>query len=89
MLFDKSPLKKGVLEVNKKGFGFVSVKDMEDVYISSKDMNGAIQGDTVVIEVSDRDNDGRLETLGKIFTPAEFYSHLSVIFTKSPIKPSK
>ena len=61
MLFDKSPLKKGVLEVNKKGFGFVSVKDMEDVYISSKDMNGAIQGDTVVIEVSDRDNDGRLE----------------------------
>ena len=36
-------------------------------------------------------NDTRdyIKTLGKIFTPAEFYSHLSVIFTKSPIKPSK
>ena len=36
-------------------------------------------------------NDTRdyIKTLGKIFTPVEFYNHLSVIFTKSPIKPSK
>ena len=30
-----------------------------------------------------------IQTLGKIFTPAEFYTHLSVIFTKTPIKPKK
>jgi len=36
-------------------------------------------------------NDTRdyIKTLGKIFTPPEFYNHLSVIFTKFPIKPSK
>ena len=37
------------------------------------------------------DNDSReyIKTLGKIFTPSEFYNHLSVVFTKFPIKPSK
>ena len=30
-----------------------------------------------------------LNLLGKIFTPWEFYSHLCVFFTKSPIKPKK
>ena len=36
-------------------------------------------------------NDTReyIKTLGKIFTPYEFYNHLSIIFTKFPIKPSK
>ena len=36
-------------------------------------------------------NDTRdyIKTLGKIFTPSEFYNHLSVIFTKFPIKPTK
>lgn len=30
-----------------------------------------------------------LKLLGKIFTPWEFYSHLCVFFTKSPLKPKK
>ena len=30
-----------------------------------------------------------LETLGKIFTAREFYTHLCVFFTKSPTKPKK
>ena len=30
-----------------------------------------------------------LKLLGKIFTPWEFYSHLCVFFTKSPVKPNK
>ena len=36
-------------------------------------------------------NDTReyIKTLGKMFTPSEFYTHLSVIFTKFPNKPSK
>ena len=28
-----------------------------------------------------------LETLGKIFTAAEFYTHLCIFFTKFPAKP--
>ena len=30
-----------------------------------------------------------LKFLGRIFTPWEFYSHLCVFFTKSPVKPNK
>ena len=30
-----------------------------------------------------------IETLGKIFTPGEFYTHLCVLFTKFPANPSK
>ena len=30
-----------------------------------------------------------LETLGKIFTAAEFYTHLCIFFTKFPTKPKK
>ncbi len=36
-------------------------------------------------------NDTRkyIETLGKIFTPGEFFNHLCIFFTKFPAKPSK
>ena len=37
----------------------------------------------------DGDTRDYIKTLGKIFTPPEFYNHLSVIFTKFPVKPSK
>ena len=30
-----------------------------------------------------------IETLGKIFTPGEFFNHLFIFFTKFPVKPSK
>lgn len=36
-----------------------------------------------------KDTRNYIETLGKIFTPAEFYSHLCVFFTKYPIHASK
>ena len=36
-----------------------------------------------------KDTRNYIETLGKIFTPAEFYSHLCVFFTKYPIRASK
>ena len=32
MTFDRSPLKKGYLRINKKGFGFVDLVDEEDIY---------------------------------------------------------
>ena len=51
MTFEKSPLKKGKLIVNKKGFGFVDLVDEDDIYVDKKNLNGAIHNDTVICEV--------------------------------------
>ena len=62
MLFQDSHLEKGILHSNKKGFGFVSVSGMEeDIYIKADNMNGALHGDLVVVEIISRKNIGRLE----------------------------
>ena len=46
----------GVLEGNEKGFGFVISKDRpgEDVFISAENMNGAMHGDKVVVNIIKR-----------------------------------
>jgi ribonuclease R len=46
----------GVLEGNEKGFGFVISKDRpgEDVFISAENMNGAMHGDKVVVNILKR-----------------------------------
>ena len=51
MLFERCHLKKGILHVTKKGYGFL-VDDMldDDIYIDSVNMNGAIEGDTIIVE---------------------------------------
>lgn len=52
LLLEYSPLRKGILHVNKKGFGFVDLDFKEDdIYISSNNLCGAIHGDTVLVEV--------------------------------------
>ncbi len=51
ILFENSHFQVGRLIVNKKGFGFVDVNDDEDVYIHGLNMNGAIHGDIVAIEI--------------------------------------
>ena len=52
MLFSDSHLLKGILHSNKKGFGFVDIDNMdEDVYIPKENINGAIHGDLVVVEL--------------------------------------
>ena len=51
MLFDNSPLTKGKLRANKKGYGFVEVDGREDIYIAIDNMNGAIEGDSVLVEI--------------------------------------
>lgn len=62
MLFSDSNLRKGVLRVNKKGFGFVEVSDQEeDIYIPIDNINDAIDGDTVIAEIVETKDDGRLE----------------------------
>ena len=61
MIFDNGPLKKGIIRMNKKGFGFVEVEGSEDIYISIDNVNNAIHNDVVVVEVLKRKDDGRLE----------------------------
>ncbi len=45
-------LKKGVLSLNKKGFGFVTIdSEEEDIYVSAKNLNGAMNKDLVLLRV--------------------------------------
>ena len=62
MMIEKSHLRKGLMRVNKKGFGFVEVNDLEDdIYISADNMNGAIHDDIVLVEITSKMNLDRLE----------------------------
>lgn len=80
MTFDRSPLKKGILRVNRKGYGFVEIPDDEDIYIDADNMNGALHNDLVVAEVTGRKEKNKYE--GRIlkvldrnleFVVGEFY----------------
>ena len=52
MLLKNSNLRKGILRVNKKGFGFVDVDDEdEDIFVSIDNMNKAINDDIVIVEI--------------------------------------
>lgn len=52
MLLEDSHLLKGIMRVNKKGFGFVEVDNREeDIYVSENNLNGAIHGDIVLVEI--------------------------------------
>ena len=61
MLFSDSNLRKGILRVNKKGFGFVEVKDEEDVFVPIDNINGAIDKDEVAVEITETKADGKRE----------------------------
>ena len=62
MMLENSHLRKGVMRVNKKAFGFVEVDDLEDdVYIAVDNMNGAIHDDIVLVEITSKMNLDRLE----------------------------
>lgn len=63
MLFTNSNLKLGTMLANKKGFGFVDIEGNEDVYVKSINMNNAIHGDKVVVEITSKkgyDLEGRI-----------------------------
>lgn len=63
MPFNNSNLKIGKLIGNKKGFGFVDIEGKDDVFIAPTNMNGAIHGDKVVVEITSRkgtDLEGRI-----------------------------
>ena len=62
MLLEKSQLRKGLMRVNKKGFGFVEVENMDDdIFVSSDNMNGAIHDDIVLVEITSKMHLDRLE----------------------------
>lgn len=63
MIFENSNLKLGTMLANKKGFGFVDIEGEEDVYINAANMNNAIHGDKVVVEITSKkgyDLEGRI-----------------------------
>ncbi len=51
LLFTNSHLKLGMMIANKKGYGFVDIDGDDDVFIAPTNMNGAIHGDRVVVEI--------------------------------------
>ena len=62
MLLENSPVRKGIMRVNKKGYGFVAIESLkDDVYVSAEDMNGAIHDDIVLVEITSKMNIDRLE----------------------------
>ena len=62
MLFEDSHLLKGILHSNKKGFGFVDVDNSDvDIYIPKENINGAIHGDLVVVELVNKKSIDRVE----------------------------
>ena len=54
MLFNNSNLKIGKLLMSKKGYGFVDIEGEEDVFIPQNDLNGAINNDKVIVEITSK-----------------------------------
>ena len=62
MMLEKSHLRKGVMRINKIGFGFVEIENMDDdVYVAADNMNGAIHDDIVLVEITSKMTLDRLE----------------------------
>ncbi len=62
MMLEDSHLRKGLMRVNKKGFGFVEIDNLkDDVYVAQENMNGAIHDDIVLVEITSKMNLDRLE----------------------------
>lgn len=52
---------KGILRINKKGFGFVDCADLEsDIYIGKNNMNNALDGDEVIVKYDEDKNEGTI-----------------------------
>ncbi|TSB48261.1 ribonuclease R [Alkalicoccobacillus porphyridii] len=60
---EKMNLVRGRLQVHAKGFGFVIPEEQEeqDIYIGAEDMQGAMNGDTVLVRLHSRNSGSRQE----------------------------
>lgn len=65
LMSNKYNLAYGTLEINKQGNGFVHTKDNHTIFISSNELNGALNKDKVI--VSDIDLGRKTEYVGSIF----------------------
>lgn len=54
MLFNNSNLKVGKLLSTRKGYGFVDIEGDDDVFIAQDNLNGAINNDQVIIEITSK-----------------------------------
>ena len=63
MLFTNSNLRKGELRLSTKGYGFVEVKgeEDEDIFISRDNLNKALDGDEVIVEITEIKEDKKRE----------------------------
>lgn len=61
MAFEYSHLKKGKISVSEKGFGFVLMQDEDDIHVESKHLNGAIDGDFVIVEITNKNTGAKKE----------------------------
>jgi len=56
-LMEKDKFYEGIFRANEKGFGFVKIKGVsEEIYISKNNTKGALDGDKVVIEITDNND---------------------------------
>lgn len=61
MGFKYSHLKKGKISITEKGYGFVLLKEEPDIFISSKNLNGASDGDMVIAEIISKNSGAKKE----------------------------
>ena len=54
MLFKNSNLQVGVLLGTKKGYAFVDIEGDDDVFIAQDNLNGAINNDKVIVEITSK-----------------------------------
>lgn len=59
--FEFSHLKKGRIDVSEKGFGFVLMKDEDDIHVDKEHLNGAQDGDMVIVEVTNNNTGAKKE----------------------------
>ena len=62
MLLGNSNLRKGILRMNKKGFGFVEVSgEEEDIFVAPDNINKALNNDTVIVEILNKNSGEKRE----------------------------
>lgn len=62
MLLENSNLRKGILRMNKKGFGFVEVSGEEkDIFVAPDNINKALNNDTVIVEILNKNSGEKRE----------------------------
>lgn len=67
MLIDEKAYKTGELRLTQRGFGFVNVDNSDDeIFISERDINNALNGDKVVVEVFDYIREGSENREGRV-----------------------